>query len=301
MKLLRAILPFVGAGVILTILFNAVDMGPLYDLLYVAEYSTLLLGLSVLFFAHIFTILRWQNVLLLLGYELKTGAVARAYLANLPITKITPAFSGDFVRSIFIKEHVPVSIGSGGIFLEAMLDVSILLLSILAGAFWTGAVVPALVSIIVIAAMVLAAHFSNSPWVRALLEHYKVAQNFLSAIQLAYKNPGKTLRLLALTFFAWMGTVAFMWCAFDALGADISLATIFFLQPLAVLAGLLPITVSGVGVRESAMLALYSGVAEGSTVLFAGLAYSFATVIIFPLLCLPVTFTAISKLSKPSK
>lgn len=298
---LRIILPFVGASTILSILFLKIDLGPLFDLFSTVEYPMFLIGLLVLFFAHAFTILRWQDVLRLIGYDLKTGIVARAYLANLPITKVTPAFSGDFVRSFFIKEQVPVSIGSGGIFLEAMLDISILFVSILAGAFWTGAIIQALISTLVIVGMIYFTYFSNTSWVRSMLERSKLALNFFSAIQLAYKNPGTTLRLSVLTFFSWMGTVVFLWCIFAALGENVPLAAIFFLQPFAVLAGLLPITVSGVGVRESAMLVLYVGVAGSSTVLFVGLAYSLVTALIFPLLCVPFTIAAISRLSKLSK
>jgi uncharacterized membrane protein YbhN (UPF0104 family) len=68
-----------------------------------------------------------------------------------------------------------------------------------------------------------------------------------------------------------------------------ALAKIFSIQPIVNFICLLPITIAGIGTRESAMLFFYNGLAENSQILSVALLYSFIVSIVIPLACLPFT------------
>lgn len=297
-KLTRVVAPILIVGAMLWFLSKKFDGRNVFEAAVNADHALLFFGMTILFSAHFFTILRWKNSLAMIDYPLDILGVAKSYLACLPITKLTPAFSGDFARALMMRSMVPISSGSGVIFLEGLLDISVLMLSVIVGAFWTGRWLLTAFSVMFLIMLALSIYALNIDKMRTALSKYRKINNFLLALSLIYKNPFWAMKLLFYTFCAWLGTILFFKFAFLSFGTEIPFSTLFLLQPIAVLATLLPITISGVGVRESAMLVLYVPIVTASSTLLAGLAYSFATVIIFPILCLPFTVSIMMKLPK---
>lgn len=297
-RVARVLLSLAGTALLLWVLFSVVDTQALLPLFILADKELLTIGVGFLFAGHIFTILRWKKILELMGYPMKYSKVARAYMANLPITKLTPTYSGDFLRAMQLKEDVPLSKGAGGVFLEALLDIFVLALSVFVGALVLKLNVPLFLSACIILGFIVAGYVLDTPFATKYLHRHRLILNFFEAISIVSRKPLAVLLPVLYTFIAWMGTVLFLWCAFRALGEHLELSVVFLLQPLAVLAGLLPVTLSGVGVRESAMMILYAPHASAEIILATGLLYSIFTVVVFPLFCVPWTFASLQKLSR---
>lgn len=78
-----------------------------------------------------------------------------------------------------------------------------------------------------------------------------------------------------------------------------SFIDIISIQPIVILIGILPITVSGVGTREGLMILLYGGLAPKATILSVALAYSVLSVIVLPIIGLPFMYILLkNKLKK---
>ena len=114
-----------------------------------------------------------------------------------------------------------------------------------------------------------------------------MAENFFLAKKIIINNPKLFIISMLCSITPWLIIIICVKIFFLAFATDLPLLTILVTQPIAIFLGLIPITFSGVGVRESAMLYLYSSIAKESVILAVGLTYSIVAVIFLPLICLP--------------
>ncbi|MEM9980562.1 MAG: lysylphosphatidylglycerol synthase domain-containing protein, partial [Cyanobacteria bacterium P01_D01_bin.2] len=71
-------------------------------------------------------------------------------------------------------------------------------------------------------------------------------------------NPAQLTRIAAMSIFVWFLHLLQIWLFILALNAWAPPVVSFALSPLAILAGLLPLTFAGVGTRDAALVALYA-------------------------------------------
>jgi len=76
----------------------------------------------------------------------------------------------------------------------------------------------------------------------------------------------------------------------QAFGGGVSWGHAFAIYPVAVLAGLVPLTVSGIGTRDAAFVFLLSGLLAAEEATFVGLGYTLFAYWILSLVSLPVLF-----------
>ncbi len=72
-----------------------------------------------------------------------------------------------------------------------------------------------------------------------------------------WRDPGKLARVAALSLLIWFLHLLQIWMFTVALRAAVPFVANLALAPLAILAGLLPLTFAGVGTRDAAIIALY--------------------------------------------
>jgi len=254
----------------------------------------LVIAMLVLWVSHPVAAYRWKLVLQMLGYRVDFWKIFIAYLTNLPITKFTPAYSGDFLRALHLKKEVPMSKNAGVVFLEGLADVGILALSAGAGALFLHSLPILSLGVGVLGGLFTLGVLVRITSVRTLLRRVTWGENFMEALHFVSLNPTRLIIISILTFGMWLPTVLFVQIAFSALGTHIALPLVFGIQPIVAFLALIPFTVSGVGVRESGMLVLYAGTATAETIFSVGLLYSFFSVIVLPFLCLPLVLRALN-------
>lgn len=294
-KNFRIILPVAGSVAIVSLLFLRFDFHEVKQALASADIFLLSASATMLVIAQPILALRWKIALSLSGFTLSFRNTLSAYLANIPIAKLTPTYSGDFLRALYFKEQIPASVGAGIILLETLVDVCVLTLVAGFGALFMHSYAIAIVSILSFLGILCFCVLVCTEMVRTRMVKYPKVQNFFQALSIARSDLFGIFILTLLTLIAWLLLSLCFYFIFKATGESVPLSSVLMLQPLAVLFSLLPVTISGVGIRESGMLVLYAHLASATNILATGLAYSFFSVVVFPLICLPLTLRALRR------
>ncbi|MGC9329636.1 MAG: lysylphosphatidylglycerol synthase transmembrane domain-containing protein, partial [Candidatus Hinthialibacter sp.] len=110
-------------------------------------------------------------------------------------------------------------------------------------------------------------HWAPEKW-RALI------QNVLEASLAIYHDLGTFLGILFITLGNWFCSILQTWCCYKAFQADVPIFYIAAALPIAIFIGLIPVTISGMGTRDSAMIFLFQQYAPYETNLAVGILYS---------------------------
>lgn len=300
MKILKFALPVFFAVFLLAVLFSRVEMGTVYETVRTSNKSLLLLSLFVLIFAHAVGAFRWKIILKMLDYEVHYTLLLKLYLANIPISKITPFYGGDFMRVYYLKDKVPRGQHAGGIFMGMILDIAILAVLMLIGGILVRSQIIYLFGLAVISA--IAALYIGTPLVRKIVPRVlkTKVENFFYAFSLLIKKPKLAGALLLSTFITWFLVMIYIKLVFLSFSSDVAFLPIIAFQSAVTLISLAPITIWGVGTREAVMLVLFSALAQRSVILAVGLTYSFVGAVLLPILFIPLTYKVIKEMSRGS-
>ena len=85
--------------------------------------------------------------------------------------------------------------------------------------------------------------------------------------------------LVLVRSFYFSGFVAFLWLGTHAFNVDLPLVAVLITTPLVLMSGALPITPSGLGTQQAAMLFLWRGYGDEAAILAFGLAFPVALIL----------------------
>lgn len=304
MKKIKFLLPPLFTALILALIFHKINFSEVLKALGAGE--PLLFALAViLFLSSIFlTALRWKTLLGLAGCRKNYSFVLKTYLASVPIAKVTPSNTGDFIRAFYLKDELPMSKSAGIITAEIITDFIVLSLLALLGGIIMKAKVIIIASLLILAGAALFLIISARLKMFSKIKTARLGErieNFSQIYRIILKNYPAIFTVLFYTFLIWLIMILVFKILFLALGVNIAFLKILAVQSITVIFGLLPVTVSGVGLRETSMIFWYQGLASASSVLAAGLIYSFLALFFLPLLCLPFAFHCLTHFNKPPK
>lgn len=235
---------------------------------------------------------RLKETMAILGCKLRFKEALKIYLAILPASKLSPANTGDFIRSYYFKDKVMPSITAGGVFFERIIDV--LVISVMATA--SGALLRLKLPLLfgaggIMTTLVFFLLLKNGLFIKnSIGKKSKVVEklfNISIVFNASAKNKQITAKILLYTILSWLTAIFYIKSIFYAFGGDMPILNITAFQPLVSYASIIP-TISGVGVRESAMLFFYGNIAPGTIILSTGLFFSFFNAVLWPLTGLPL-------------
>jgi uncharacterized membrane protein YbhN (UPF0104 family) len=274
---LRSLLAAGTTAVIFALLFTRIPLSKVAGVLGSARVDLLLIAMLLTALFPVMGALRWRVVLKLLGYPISLLLAFRLIMAAWPVGVVTPSKSGDLIRAYYLKDDVPPALTLGAVLAERALDVLTLLVLSAAGAAVFGSTV-----VLVVSAGCLAAGLIVLGFLITYRGPLPVPARFQSKIQdmlLAFRalvaHPGALALASFYTGFNWLLSIFQTWILFLALGNPVSLAFTSGALPLAIFAGLLPVTISGMGTRDGALVLLYRGLAPAEVSLGVGLLYTF--------------------------
>ncbi len=295
---MKFLLPFFVTFVILFLIFSRIDYGEIEKVFVKSDKGVILLAIAVFFLNLLVPALRWKSIMKLMGYNIEYKTVLKNYLANIPLAKVSPLNSGDLARAFYLKDEMPIGKNIGVVFLENCVDIlTLALLTMVSGlllkikvAIIAGTVIflPTLLFVLLLPFLAKKLPLKSEKWKKRLTD-------LTSAVTLL-KKPCSVFLIGFYTFLMWFMALICFKIIFYAYGINLSFAEVLARQPIAIFFGLLPITISGVGIRESTMLFLYRNLAAAPVILATGLTYSFLTIVALPLLCLPLLFSTMSKI-----
>jgi uncharacterized membrane protein YbhN (UPF0104 family) len=239
--------------------------------------------------------LRWQLVLGAMGHELRFGRLLVVILATWPPGVIVPSRANEVLRAVAIRSSVPLAEGTGSILAEKLIDLFVLLVFASAGAglqgMWTPAAGVGAAAALQVAALALVgrrrAWIARLPLLRA---RPGTVERLLAASDVLARRPGQLLVVSGVSLAIRVLTVGVGHALLLAVGAGVRLFDTLTLWPLAILVGILPVTLGGMGTRDAAFIYLLRAAgagAAGASVLAATMGYSAVAMWSFALIGVP--------------
>ncbi|MFW6050959.1 MAG: lysylphosphatidylglycerol synthase transmembrane domain-containing protein [Myxococcota bacterium] len=239
---------------------------------------------------------RWALIVRAMGHALPYGRFLWAVLATWPLALLTPARAGDVLRALAIGDRVPPWEGAGSVVAEKAIDVQSLCVLAMAGTLLHGR--PAWAAV---AGGLLAAEWA---FLYVLLRHQELLLSrtplrrfagklraLLRAFRALLSDRPRAVLAIGSSLVSWGLAAAIVQTFLHATGAPVPFHTTVGLWPIAVVAGMLPVTVAGLGTRDAAFVlalraATDAAVPEGA-VLASTLGYALVGTWLWALVGLP--------------
>jgi len=260
--LLRLSIRVIGPVLLVAVVWNLDDTADLWRNLEGADLP--LLSAAVAMNAPIvhFKVLRWQRLLAARGYHYRLGRTYLAVLSSLYLGMVTPGRVGDALRIQYVKHDLgtPYPEGLAAMLMDRFCDLYVLaavvslgtvhfaaaLSSDLASVTWAAVVIAVLAPLVFLlqGPMELLSHVLR----KASTRWHASIDSLLGALR------GLIGKSLVAAFLLTIASFAFNYCqgwlVAAALGIELSYVDVAALLATTSLLGLMPISVSGIGVRE---------------------------------------------------
>lgn len=264
-----------AAVTIITILFQIIDIGKVRTELSQANWTWITYALAITCLSPFLAAIRLKHFLTTMGVSLSYKLSLKVSLLGLSLNLLIPARGGDLAKLALLKNdlpNLPLQTLISTALLERSFDVLALGLigltsaliiqsteaAIIAGVFAT-------IAAIVLAVLPLA---ESLPIVGKKLS--SIAQN----ISIAYKHK-KTLILAFLSAgFFWILVSSIMGCLLKAFDPNITFAHSLAVTPPSIFAGLVPVSLWGVGTRDGALAYFLQGITVPEIAISAGFLYT---------------------------
>jgi uncharacterized membrane protein YbhN (UPF0104 family) len=240
---------------------------------------------------------RLQAALAASDYRLGFWRAFRLTMAVWPISSFTPAKSGDLLKAYYLRDEIPVAVTAGALLAERAIDLAVWgVLSFVASVFVEQAVVTAFSAAVLGGVLffvcVLAPRADRLPISTRWRERLGL---LFSSTRGVARRPRLLIALVCLTLVNCLATIAVTSILYDGVGAAVPWYVVTAALLPAMFAGLLPLTVAGMGTRDSALIMLFEGYATGAQSLSVGLLYAFFFRWLLSLLGLPLLRQALGE------
>ena len=241
------------------------------------------------------TALRWQLVLRGMGHTLRFRRSLEVVLGTWPLAVVTPSRANDLLRPLAVRDHVPLTAGTGSVLAEKAIDLFLLLAIAAAGAAvnglwaWAG-----LVALVLLAeAVVLGLLAWRRKWLERmplLRKRPETVEELFTAMAALVRSPGALASVATTSLAIRALTIVLTHALLVSVGADVPFEQTLTLWPAAMLAGVAPVTLGGMGTRDAAfigLLAEHGTHVPESSVLVATVGYSLVAVWSFAVIGVP--------------
>lgn len=271
---LWVLVPPLGLALSLGSLSHIVDWSATFAAIGEAKNLWLAAGAGLAVLAPLIVSVKLRLLLAALGISRSWRRCWSAVMAALTLNAILPARGGDLFRVVFLKNG-PGSVGSlvGAVVLERVLDVLTLSVISFLAAMWIGRQgVVLLAGLLCVGStcilMALSIGWRVSWLPRKARRTSWTARGF-------WRRPARAASVCSLCVVGWMNNILILTCVLRAVGqGDVPLVQIVANVPLAILAGIVPISISGIGTRDGVLVMLLAEYAEPSGVLAAAFLYT---------------------------
>lgn len=282
MKHLKAIIPIFGFVAVCIFIFSSIDLSNLKQTLLSANPNWLLLAFGITLFQPFLTSLRLQTYLIAGNHAKPYHRCLKAVLAASSLNAVLPAKGGDLVKVTFLQDDPnELSPLAGLALLERVIDILVLCLLSLAGSLYVSNNTTTIISLFAlsapIGALLLLGKADRVPIIGKKLVRLAMA------CRAAWSKPFVLLRGLVIAVLCWSTNLTVMYCLFKSVGALVSVIEVAAATPLAIFVGLLPISISGMGTRDAALVSLLPDIAKeitySATFLYTASVYWFLALI----------------------
>ena len=271
------------------------------------EWMWLAGALLATFLAPICATIRWIGVLeatedTRLPFRTALLAVMTANALNL----VLPSKGGDAVKVLYLKTEAKATDTLGMVVIERILDIAMLGVLGIAGGIsselpWSVGLGAVLVSASILVFSLLHQSLKKGipSWVPSTIEN---AITYSARHFSQWRcNPRAVSLALVGSFGSWMSCLLIAGCLVAGIHGTGRWSLIFAIMPAAILVGLLPLTISGMGTRDAAITFLLEGVLTVEESTLVALGYTLFAYWIYALVSLPFILGNKVSLLLPSK
>ncbi|MBN2407917.1 MAG: flippase-like domain-containing protein [Elusimicrobia bacterium] len=276
-KIFKILLPLAVSSAIICLLFRNIQPRLFIDHLISARMSLILPAVAVsLFFNNIFAAYRWHYILRATGCGISFRETLFLFMGSRPVRSIIPLKIGTLALPLYLKRNngFPVIKSIYSIVLDKAYSSLGIFSCIYAGFVFFR--IPVTVKILAALVLIAMIYFVSGPMAvifrKALrfsrAEHYApgdIAADISAAQKLVMFFSGIVFQA---SFILAAGLI------FGSLDIDVIFPRLAVFIPLTVLITNIPVTVSGVGTREAAVMVFFAGIADTERLLSAGILIS---------------------------
>jgi len=284
------ILKFVSSILITTLIFVIlilkVDFGILVDTLRTLSLKYLLLAIAISFLANIFLAAdKWRRIMKTLGAQLSFKEVFFVVLSAKPMKFILPFKLGEVIKVLYIvkKGYLQFDKSFASVLFDKVLDIIGCLLLLCFGLIFSIFKFP-IEAILPLGSGLI--FFRTRGKNSVSLNFFKrLRQEIAKFIKQIIKSLNeislaKKIKFLIYSIFIQISPLINVYILFRAFDINIPFCSILLFMPIVVLISSLPITLSGLGVRESMLLFLFITYGPKETLLSVGILLSFVEYIL---------------------
>ena len=289
-RMLLGLISVLVSGGLIVWLLSRINLAQTAQLLLQADWRWLLLALLLTCALPFTSVYRWLGVLRAQATQLPFPVALRAVMMANVLNSFLPSKSGDVAKAVYLREYGGLSKGTGTVILERLVDLGVLgalgLLGLLVNGTLWGLVAGAalLGGVLVVFLVVTLLPVERLP-LPAKVTH--VLTDLRTVFRSWVRHPAAIVQTLVGSILTWSLGGLTVYALAQAFGTGLGLGFAYAIFPLAILAGLVPVTVSGIGTRDAAFVALLSTqmTSEQATLVGIGytlFAYWFLSLISFP-------------------
>ncbi len=276
------------SALILYLLLRQIDAAVVWGLLKASPKGHLVwVGLLALVFP-ITAALRWQLILRSTGYRVAFRRSLVIVVGLFPASALSPARAGDLLRVHSLRGELRPAVVAGSVLAERALNILVLGVLAFGGGLWFGEQLIVGVSAAVIAMVAGSLLLVRLEYRLPVGDRLKgVIRDLMTSMRLLGESRVRLGLVLLLTGVHWSIAIVQTRILFDAVGASVGIGFVAAALPIALFAGLVPVTVGGMGTRDSAFVVLFAPVTESAQALTVSLLYSFFAVWLLAILGIP--------------
>jgi len=268
---------FLGITILIFyLLFRRIDFFAVLGLIRQVSVWYMLIAFLLTMSFPVMSALRWQQILKSMDYHVSFVRCLLIIVGIWPISATSPSKAGDLLKAYSLRNDIPASKVAGSVLTERALDVFSLTMFSLAGSIIFRKLEILLIAVAILVIIILAFIIVNLGIRFPIKESWQEKlDNLLLSTRTLAQNKWALVLILFLTFGNWFASIVQTKLLFQAIDAQVPLLFTATALPIAIFVGLIPITLSGMGTRDSAIVFFFSDYASASQALAVGILYSF--------------------------
>ena len=251
-----------------------VDLQKLSKAITQADISFILSALFIAVLSPLLTSSRLKLFLLVTGTQISYSRCFTANLCGLSLNLFLPARGGDLLKLAFLRKNEQPSWGIlvGVALLERGFDVLALSLLGLTGSLILGlheaTIATGIITITAITGLLVLPRMGSMPIIG------KKAKSFSKIVVEANKRKVSLFNCFCVCCLCWTANLMIMGCLLKAFDRNITILHSFAVTPPSIFAGLVPVSLWGVGTRDGALAYFLQGITAPEIAISAGFLYT---------------------------
>jgi len=222
--------------------------------------------------------LKWKLIVSTLKKEISLSASIRAFLIGFSFSVLTPAKLGDFIRAFYIRdEQCNLGRALSSVVTDRLVDIvmlfsfafiGILVFSVVFHREILSVSLLILLAVAIASAVYIVTNKSLLSWLlrpffnifiphhhkKTIAEYY---DDFFSGLSVFFNDKKTFLLVMIVGIFSWIPPFVYAYLLALSIGISLDLTFFIIVIPIISLLDLLPISISGIGTRDAALIFLF--------------------------------------------